>query len=99
MGLSDSVLSRLLFIAGLLYLLDPLFVCMHIHTCLHLHACAPEARVALSQFILTTTVLPSTRHADIRSRSRGIDKDKTRLALEYDAAAENVRQGSASSTR
>lgn len=32
MGLSDSVLSCLLFIAGLLYLLDPLSVYTHAHT-------------------------------------------------------------------
>ena len=75
MGLSDSVLSCLLFIAGLLYLLDPLYVCMHIHTCLHLHACfrkcVTKACVALSRFIIAITVFLSTRHADIGSSSRG----------------------------
>lgn len=77
MGLSDSVLFCLLFIAGLLYLLDPLCVCMHIHSCLHLHACsvkcATEVCVALSQSIIIITVLVSTRHADIGPRSQGIE--------------------------
>lgn len=85
MGLSDSVLSRLLFIAGLLYLLDPLFACMHIHTCLHLHVCfgecATKACEALSQFIITITVFLSTRHADIGSRSRGRELIKRKVTL------------------
>lgn len=107
MGLSDSVLSCLLFIAGLLYLLDPLYVCMHIHTCLHLHVCfrkcVTKACVALSRFIIAITVFLSTRHADIGSSSRGnwVDKDKSRLrpVLKNDRAAANVWQKPASSTR
>lgn len=84
MGLSDSVLSCLLFIAGLLYLLDPLFVCMHKHACLHLHVCfgkcATKACVALSQFLITITgPLLSTTHADIGSRSRGIESIKIKV--------------------
>lgn len=42
MGLSDSVLSCLPFIAGLLYLIDPLRVCIYVHA--HTHICVRACR-------------------------------------------------------
>lgn len=81
MGLSDSVLSCLLFIAGWCYLLDPLCVCVraHIHSHTHKHTrlgmrCSCSSAcvcVAFGGFIICPALLLSSRHAAIRCRRQG----------------------------
>lgn len=72
MGLSDSVLSCLPFIAGSLYLIDPLSVCIYSRTDSQIYACTEEvccSCVALRHSIICIALLLSSRHRDTVSDS------------------------------
>ena len=75
MGLSESVLSCLPFIAGLPYLVDPLWVCVYMYT--YTYTCMPTAEslmllyMAFSQFIIGNAFLSDSRHANIWFKRRG----------------------------
>lgn len=87
MGLSYSVLSCLLFIAGLLYLLDPVFVCMHIHmltsTCVLWEVCYNSVcgldKVHYHHYCAVEHL--TYRYWIQESRNR-VDKDKSHLKLD-----------------